>query len=345
MSSAPRAQYSLPRVPAPDLDHLQVKLIAPSPPSAEELVERLHQHLRAHTPTRAKKPGEPILLGDEIVCDIITVVEGEILGRSVQANQRFEMRAFDHLPGFIEMLTGMETFSARTFSLKLPDNSIAPALSGLEATFYVEVREAVEFEPATLDDPEALKRSGLSSNLEEAMSALAEQLDREQGDELLIEATLIVLDALASQVNQKIPEAAIDEELRRTWQRNAACVLEGKGFSEQMRVAAEQSFLSDPEMRDQAENRIKIGLALAAVVEENNLSPDADFLDSLLLATAQELGKDPSQLKDALKAEHPGLQTAANTALYFRAVEFVMSRAQIEVLESWEAEEISSKRS
>lgn len=345
MNSAPRAQYTLPTVPVPDLNDLQVQIVCPPPPTADELVERLHQHLRLHATKRERERGEPVRLGDEIVCDIVTVVEGEVLGRNVLANQRFELRYFEHLPGFVEQLVGMETFSARTFSLKLPHNYLFPTLSGLEATFYVEIREAFEVESVALDDPKALKKSGLGCRLEEAMEALAHQIDLEQGDELLVEATVAVLDALASRVAQPIPEAAVDEELRRIWQRNGACVLEGKGFSEETKERAEHSFLSDPELREQAGHRIKVGLALAALVEEHALSPDADFLDSLLLATAEKLEKEPSQLKEALKNERPELQQAAGTALYIRAVEFVMARAQVEVLEAWEAQDISSTHS
>jgi len=143
-----------------------------------------------------------------------------------------------------------------------------------------------------------------------------------------------VLDALASKVDTPIPEAAIDEELRQIWQKNEGLAVEGKAFSEEMIALAFNDFLQNPELRAQASQRIKVGLALSAIVREENLSPSAETMTVLIEAAAGEVGVSYDQAKKSLKEDPLSAQQAAQSALYQEAVNFVMSRAKIEVLEA-----------
>lgn len=328
-----REQYQLPSVEAPDLTNLEVDVLAAQPPSPEELVERLYQLLRAKAPRSEKDAGDALAEGDEVVCDIVTVVDGEIVPGGVQGARRFELREFLHLPGFIERVLGMTVYSASSFELDLPADYIIERLAGRPAIFYVEVQQAFSVETPELDDPVALAAAGLGSSTEEAMQYVAQEIDREQGELLLVEATQSVLHQMALQLEVEIPEAAIDEELRRLWLRTGASVLSGKGFSDEVVSIAETAFLNDSDYREQAGRRIKIGLALASLVEKHNLAPDSDALNSILDAVSQELGQETSELKEAIAHEPLDAQRAAHTAIYFRAVEFVMSKAKIRVLE------------
>jgi trigger factor len=243
------------------------------------------------------------------------------------------MREFLHLPGFVEQMVGMPTFSAKTFHLPLPEDYPIETLAGKTATYYVEARRVFQAPIPYLEDVAALQKAGLGNSVEEAMEILAREIDEEQGEELLMDSTQAVLRALAERIAENVPPAAIDEELRRTWERSEGVVLEGKGFSVPMVQSALAEFLANPQHRAEAEFRIKVGLALGAVVAKEGLSPTKECLDMLLEAAALGAGISAEEAKESLKQEHDGPQQAARMSLYFKAVEFIMSKAKVVVID------------
>jgi len=331
VESLTRQQYELPEIRSLDLENLSVTISAPPPPTAEELLEALHQRVREKASRRERKPGEAIAWGDEVECDFITLCEGRILPGGIRRSARLEMREFLHLPGFIEGIVGMPTFSAKTFELTLPPDYVNSEVAGKRATFYLEARRVYQVEPLPLDDREALNRAGLGESVEEALERIAEQIDEEQGEALLVEATQAVLAELAERIDLPVPDAAVDEELRLTWEHSEGVVLEGKGFSREMVALSLAGFLADPQHRQEAELRIKVGLALGAVASEHGLAPDEECARNLLEAAAGGAEVTPKVARESLKLEHEGPEQLARAALYQKAVEFVVARAHIEV--------------
>ena len=328
-----REAYKLPRIELPSLEGLKVQVAGPRLPTADELIERLHQKLRAEAPHRERKPGEAICLGDEVECDIVTVADGRVVSGGVRHGARLEMREFVHLPGFVEELLKIPTFTAGTFELTLPDDYPAADLAGRTATFYVEVRRVFEVAQPELDDSAALQAAGLGEDIDKAMEAIAAEIDEEQGRELLVLASQTVLDAVADRVTEEVPAAAVDEELRQLWQQTEALVLQGRDFSKELVEQSLNRFLDDPELRAQAEHRIKVGLVLGALISEQNLAPSPEVVRDLLETAAEGVGVSTEEAREAVARDPVQAQTVAFSGLYQPAVEYLMSRAEVEVLE------------
>lgn len=327
-----RQAYQLPTIQPPSLEGLTVTLRTPTI-EADDLMEALHQRLRAVCQRREREAGEPIAPGDEVLCDLITLVDGRTIPGGTRRGAEFEVREFLHLPGFIDQVIGMETFSAKTFELRLPeDNYPAPGLAGKTATYYLENRGAVEVGIPELDDADLLAKAGLGNSLEEAMEHLAQELDAEQGQALLIEASQAALSALAKRVEATIPPAAVDEELYQLWQKNDALVFQGKPFSNDFVEAARTDFVSDPNRRSEAEERIKIGLALGSLIESEGLEPSSQVLEELLSPISAQLSLTLEEAKECLKENRQELQLVGRLALYQEAVSFVIARTSFEFL-------------
>lgn len=315
------------------MEELRVQVPAARPPSGEELIENLYTHLRAQSPRRERTPGEAIEPGDEVECDIVTLVAGRLVPGGTKAGVRWEMREFVSLPGLLEQVVGMPTGSAKTFALELPDDYPVPSVAGQTATVYFEARRAFQVDPVDMENPATLSAAGLGESFEEALEIVAERLDLEQGEALLVEATQVVLSALAGRVSEEIPPAAIDEELRQVWQKSEGILLGQKGFPVEMAAQAQADFLNDPLQRAQAETRIKLGLALSALIEKEGLRPTEDTMSMLLDNAAAEVGVSSEEARRSLVAEPLFALQAGQTALYLNAVEFVMSRAVVQVIE------------
>lgn len=319
------------------MEDLRVQVPAARPPSGEELIESLYAHLRAQSPRRERPPGEAIEPGDEVECDVITLVAGRLVPGGIKAGARWEMREFVSLPGLLEQLIGMPAGSAKTFDLELPSDYPVASVAGQTATVYFEARRVFQVDPVDMENPTTLSAAGLGESFEEALEIVAERLDVEQGEGLLVEATQVVLSALAERVREEIPAAAIDEELRQVWQKSEGAVLGRKGFPAEMAAQAQADFLNDPLQRAQAETRIKLGLALGALIEKEGLQPTEDTMSTLLDSAAAEVGVSSEEARRSLAAEPLFALQAGQTALYLNAVEFVMSRAVVEVIDPLES--------
>lgn len=304
-----------------------MELPSPPPPTAEELTERLHQRLRAAAPRRERERGEAIGWGDEVECQLVGVVNGRILPECTRPAALLEMRPRPYLPGLIEGIVGMETFSAQTLELTLPADYPVPELASLRAQIYVEASRAQAVEMPPLDDPAALQAAGLGDSLEAALETVARELDAEQGEELLIQATDAVLGALADRLEADIPSALVDEELRRHWEGGSAALL--RRFPEAFQQDARREFLATPALRADAYRRIKIGLALGALVKKEGLKPAPEDVNELLGAAAERLGLSLEAAKRAVAAEPAEARQVFDTALHLAAVQFVMARARV----------------
>ncbi len=331
MTSSQRQPYQLPKIDPPSLEGLKIQVIDPPLPDGEELIERLYERLQETAPRRERKSGEALALGDQVECDILTLVGGRLVPGGIRTSLRLELQEFLDLPGLLEGFLSMTAFSAKTVEVNLSSDYPVEELRGQPASIYLEVRRASEVEPVDLEDPIALQRAGLGDSLEQAIAAISAEIDQEQGELLLSFATSAALAALAARVEAEVPTAAIDEELRLAWYEREGAFLEARPFPKALIEDSQQSYLSDPEARADAEERIKIGLALAAIVEQENLAAEVETMEMLIDTAAAAARVSPEQAKASLKADPQQAHQAASTALYLRAVEWVMSRVEFDV--------------
>jgi trigger factor len=325
--------YQLPAVEVPCLDDLRVQVEAPPSPTAEELIERLHSRLREWTRRRERRAGEPIEVGDEVECDLVTLVEQRVVPGGVMAAARLEVREFLHLPGMLEQLLALSPGATTTFQLTLPANYPVASLAQRQATVFLRVRRVFQLDSVSLDDLSALRAAGLGESLDEALETVAAEIDAEQANQLMVSATQTVLNSLADRLTVELPPQAIDQELRLSWQRDQQALLGDSPFAGDLARRAEADFLSDPRHRSEAERRIKVGMALGALIEQQGLAPDAEIMTMLLESAAEQSQSTLDEVKAVLRAEPARAFEAGTRALHLKAIEYVMSRAHIEVLD------------
>lgn len=325
--------FELPTVPAPSLEGLSAQVMAPVPPGPDELIERLHQRLRGWAPRRQRRSDEPICEGDEVRCDVITTVDGHAVPGGCSRWSQLEMRPFVQLPGLLEEMLGMTAGARKTFDLVLPPGYPIPELSGKTAHIQVFVHEIYEVQTPELDDLAAIRGSGLGDSVEDAMDAVAAEIDAEQGAQLLADASEAVLWELSDRVQGEVPEDAIDEELLRAWEEQQGELFDDMEMTEDVRDEARASYIGSPELREEARRRLKIGMGLAALVEAEGLTPSAEIMQVLIDNAAEAVGQSSEAVKKSLAAEPDRARQAAETALHLTAVEFVMARAKVDVID------------
>lgn len=308
-----------------------IQLENPTPPDADDLIRRLYERLRRQAPRTERRQGEALQAGDEIECDLLTVLNGRVLAGSSQRGARLELRPFLYLPGFYEGLLQIPVFSAGTVNVKLPDNYPVSACAGREASMYVEVRRAWAVEMPELNEAAALEAAGLGSDLDEALQMIAREIDVEQGEELLQIATQGVLDKIAEATEVPDLEKVVDQELQRYWRESDGAFLVEKGFDDSFLSRAQADFLSDPAMRDQMRRRIRIHVGLGALIEKEKLVPSADCVETLMELAGEATGLSPEQVKQELQRDRGAAHDLVFTGLYLTAVEHAVARARFEI--------------
>lgn len=313
------------------MEALTIRLQNPTPPDADALIRRLYERLRKEAPRRERGQGEALQAGDEIECDTLTVMNGRVLAGSSQRGARLELRPFLYLPGFYEGLLKIPVFSAETVSVKLPDDYPVADCAGGEASIYVEVRRAWAVEMPELDDASALEAAGLGSELDEAMQMMAQEIDVEQGEELMLNATQGVLDQIAQQTEVPDLEKVVDHELKRYWVESDGAFLVEKDFPESFRSQAQADFVSDPGMRAQMRRRIRVHVGLGALIEKEKLVPSPNCVQTLLELAGEATGLTPAQVKQELDQDRGAAHDLLFTGIYLTALEHALARARFEI--------------
>lgn len=318
---------------APSLEGLTVEVIAAPPPTAQELILHLHERIRSAASRRERSAQEPIMLGDEVECDLFFTLEDRLVSDSLRYSARLEVQEFPHLPGLLEALLALHPGDNTQFPLTLPSDYPATELAGREVRSYVHIKRAFQIESTELDDPVALQTAGLGDSIEKAMETIAEEIDIEQGEQLLVEATQAVLEALSRRIEVDIPTGLIDDELDMHWNSVAAPIFAEGSPTENLAEQARRDFLACPRLRQEAAQRIKIGLALGAIVKKEELAPDIEVMENLIETASLAAKITPSVAKAALRQQPEDARKATETALYLTAIEFVMARAKVDVID------------
>lgn len=320
---------TLPRVSVPSLDRLEVRVDSPVPPSADELIERLYERLRSSAVRRKRNADESVQSGDDVVCDLVVTVDGDIVAGGVKRRTTLEMRDYPMLAGLVEAVVGTSPHTQTRFKTVLPQRYPVKSLAGREAEIFVSVHEVYQVEQPAMEDSAALRAAGLGDSLAEAMRSVAEEIDQEQGEELLTRATQAVLAEFGRRVRADIDDELIDSELLRVWEENHEEVLQHAGFDDEFIEDAWLDYVNDPGLRSEAELRLKTDAGLRALVEQEELVPDPEDMENLLEGTASTLGLDIATARTKFRGEYDSTSDLVRSAAHLQAVGFLMARASV----------------
>lgn len=322
------AAPELPPVEAPSLEGLEVTIPAERL-TAEELEERFAALRREHAEVHPRNPGEPIALGDEVLVDVVGICNGRMIPFSARMDAWLEMAPEPTLPGFFEALVGIPVGSSVDVEVTVPGDHPIPDLRGAPALFRVEVKAAREVILPPAEDPELLAKLGLGSNLDEVMEKLALEAADDLAIRLRTKAENLVLDAVAARTNVQVPAALVDEEIRRRWLFAEGSTLEEHGFTQDELGEALAGWKAHPEIRQEAERRLKIGLALGALVKKEGLQPTPEFAAEVVdeVAATSEVSRE--EVLEAVKSDKQLAAKLAALAQHQYAVQYVFERAKV----------------
>ena len=183
------------------------------------------------------------------------------------------------IPGFEPNIVGMKAGEDKTFTITFPEDYGVSSLQKRKVEFTVSVKQVQAIEKAKLDDEFAAK-VGPFKTVAELKADVKKQLETEKEQQANRAFDEKVLNEVADKSTVAIPDSLIEQEVSRmeaeerqnlayrgqTWQEH----LEAEGVTEEQH--REQK-------REQAEKRVKAGLVLSQVSEEEGITVTPEELE------------------------------------------------------------------
>jgi trigger factor len=197
------------------------------------------------------------------------------------------------VPGFEDQLTGTKAGDERTVNVTFPENYGAAKLAGKPAEFAVKVHAVKSAAPVAIDDALA-KQLGLDS-LEILKDRVRDQLKSDYNRTSRTHMKRRILDSLDESHSFDLPTGMVDAEFDNIW-RQVEAEMKREGTSAEDEGKSEDEL--KVEYRGIAERRVRLGLVLAKVGEQNAITISQDEVNRALAARAQQY---PGQEKQVIE--------------------------------------------
>ncbi len=230
--------------------------------------------------TRAAK------LGDETVIDFrgTDAKTKEAISGADGNDYPLTLGSKSFIPGFEEQLVGLKAGEEKSFDIVFPKDYGSKALQSRKVTFAVTVKKVNESITPKIDDTFAAK-VGPFKTVDELKTDIKKQLEIEKQQE----ADRLYADEVITQITDKakvaIPEALLDEQIERLAKDQKQNLLyRGQTWQEFLDAngQTEEEYLKS--LRPDAELRVKAGLVLAEIAQEEKVDLTADELTAQMEA-------------------------------------------------------------
>jgi len=204
------------------------------------------------------------------------------------------------IPGFEEELIGTNKDDTKEFIITFPSEYGTIALQNKKVKFSVTVKQINQLVLPKLDDQFA-KMVGDFTTLEQLKNDIKKELQKTKDDEALTKQQNTIVEILVNKTTAEIPPVLIEDEKDRidAEQRQNA-TYKGLTWQEYLQQSNlnEEKYLKN--IKEQAEIRVKTGLVLGAITNNEKIS-----------ISKQELNQKIAQLKEQYKSD-PKMQQELN---------------------------------
>ncbi len=209
--------------------------------------------------------------GDRIEITFTGREDGVALEQLSSQNYPFILGEGQLVPGFEDQLIGLKRGESKIFTLTLPKEKMPKDLAGKTVEFTVAVSELQSVELPEVDDQFAV--SWGASSAADLKAKLQIQLEKQAADASREAQDAKILDQLLEKTTTEVPASLVTEEIARTKHDLAEQVArQGLKFEDYLLMIKQTEDSLTVQLTPQAERRVKIGLALAKVAEQEKIS-------------------------------------------------------------------------
>jgi len=308
----------LPEMPMPEFNELGLEKLTMDIPDedVDKAIERIAEQYRKSEPVE-----RAAAKGDIAVIDFVGKIGDVEFPGGKGEGVSLELGSGQFVPGYEDQLIGAKAGEDRTVNVTFPEGYGGPELAGKDATFAVKVKEVRERQPVTIDDSLAAE-VGLE-NLAELKQEVRDRIARDYSMVTRQRLKRQLLDKLAEAYSFPVPPGMVEIEFNNIWQQHQAekafearQAAAGEASETTAQAAPEASAEAAPEVpaapaepseddeklkeeyQTLAERRVRLGLLLAEVGRNANITVSQDELNQALIREAQRFPGSERQVLD-----------------------------------------------
>lgn len=287
--------------------------------SVDEALERIAQNNQGTEEVKTKRGAKE---GDTLVMDFH--------GRTADDNKEHPgMHAHGHnltlgsgqfIPGFEDQLIGVKAGEKREVKVSFPEEYGAKELAGRDAIFDVDVSQIREPVESKIDD-ELAKSLGLD-DLKALRAAVEEQLQKEFDSQSRLNLKKALLDFLDDEHDFQIPQGMLEMENDNIIHQ---VELDRQRHGEDKELSDEEK----AEFKSISERRVRLGLILSQVGNENKLNVGDQELQRAVIAEAQKFPGQEREVFDYYAKNPQALESLRAPLFEEKVVDFILELAEV----------------
>jgi trigger factor len=265
--------------------------------------------------------------GDIVVMDFKGSVDGKEFPGGSAEGYSLELGTGSFIPGFEDQLVGVKAGETRTVAVTFPADYGAADLAGKAASFEATIKEVRALQVQPIDD--SLATAVGMEKLDELRQSVSEQIERNYDDLARQRLKRTLLDRLAERHEFAVPQGMVDIEFTAIWRQFEQERVRQKSAGE---PEAEEPINEEElktEYRGIAERRVRLGLLLAEVGRNHNISVTPDEINRALMERARQF---PGQERRVLEyyRNHPEAIDQIRAPMFEdKVIDFILERAEV----------------
>ncbi|WP_181706997.1 trigger factor [Chthonobacter rhizosphaerae] len=291
----------------------------------EEIQERLTQIAEGSRSYEPRESDAAAAEGDRVQISYLGKIDGEPFEGGADDRAYVFLGQKRFIPGFEEQLVGLKVGDTKVIEVTFPEDYPAPNLSGKPATFDIEVFEIAAPGEVKLDDDWA-KTLGLDS-LDALKAAVKAQVESQYGAQTRQKVKRQLLDQLDKQYSFDLPPTLVGQEFDIIW-RQVTGELERTGKSFEDEGTTEEK--AREEYTKIAERRVRLGLVLSKIGEENKIQVTEPEIQRALVERARQFPGQERQVFEYYRKDPQALASLQAPVFEEKVVDYLLGQVKVE---------------
>lgn len=263
-------------------------------------------------------------MGDTATIDFEGFTDGVAFEGGKGENYPLELGSGSFIPGFEKQVAGHGVDEEFDVNVTFPEE-YAEELAGKDAVFKCKIHEIKTKELPELDD-EFAKDVSEFDTLDEVKEDLKKQIAEKKEKDAKIDLENQLLEQIVENMEVEIPECMFTKRTDEMVQEyNYRLQMQGLNLETYLQYMGQDMETFKASFKEGAEKQVKVSVALAAIMEAENIEVSDEEIDAEAAKIGEQYGMDVDQVKKAVPAEQLTEDIKRN-----KAVDLIVESAVIE---------------
>jgi trigger factor len=283
--------------------------------------QRVHYHAKGVSGEHGDGGEAVAAAGDRVTVDFTGAIDGVEFPGGKADDYSFVLGEGRMLPEFEAATVGLKVGESKTFPLAFPEDYHGQDVAGKTADFTITLKQ-LEWAHLPEVDAEFAKSLGIEDgDLDKMRADIKVNLEREVAGRVKARNKEAVMDALVAATEMDVPQVMIDQDAERLAEQTRADMGQ-RGMDVSSMPFPKELFAT------KAERRVRLGLILSQLVNENKLQATSEQVKAQIEDFAQSY-EDPKEVLKYYYSDRNRLGEIEALVLEENVVNYVLGKAKV----------------